>query len=198
MYLVIEGIDGSGKDTQAALLAKSMPGYNYVVNEPDDSLPTGKLLRQLLKEGDYPQCHAALFLADRLALQESKVQYGLDKGWNIISVRNFLSTLVYQQDQWPLDWLWDLHRTLPVKPTHIVLLDLPAEEAIKRVSGRGGQKEFYERLDKLQVNRQRYLDLLPQMTPHMVDGGRVMVADAQLTERQLNESIMAWINEETV
>lgn len=189
MYIVIEGIDGSGKDTQADLLAAKL-NQPLQVNEPDNELPTGKLLRQLLKSGEYPQAHSALFLADRLALMESKIQPALANGRDVISVRSWLSTLVYQQDQWPLDWLKDIHRLLPCKPTHLVLLDVDPAVGMGRTQRRGGPLEVYERLDIQIRNRSRYLDLLPDVRDFMAPDAKVIVMDASQSPDEVNRQIM--------
>ena len=75
-YILIEGVDGSGKDTQADLLVHRLEqqGENPLrVSEPCDDLPTGKLLRRLLKSGEHKEAHAPLFLADRMALHLSLI-----------------------------------------------------------------------------------------------------------------------------
>lgn len=164
MYCVLEGVDGSGKDSQADILAAHLKARGFEVmriNEPDDTLPTGKLLRQMLKDGSYIAAHPAMFLADRMALLSEKVAPFLQgERRAVVSARCFVSSMVYQQEDWPLTWLLALHEQLPVKPTHLFLLDLPADVALNRTRRRPGVDEYYERIEVQERNRTRYLDLV--------------------------------------
>jgi len=191
-YIVIEGIDGSGKDTQGDLLAASMDGA-LRVNEPDDSLPTGKLLRVMLKEGSYVEAHAAMFLADRMAMLSTKVRPALDAGKPVVSVRSWMSTLVYQQENWPLDWLFDIHRQLPCKATHLIVLDIDPEIALSRATRRPGHNEFYEKLDIQKRNRQRYLDIAAKAVPFLAEGGKVGIINGLGTPEEVQGRIIEWM-----
>ncbi len=198
MYVLIEGIDGCGKDTQgdrlhARLLAKN--SQTLRVNEPDDSLPTGKLLRQMLKDGTYVEAHAAMFLADRMAMLATKVRPVLEAGGDVVSVRSWMSTLVYQQENWPLSWLFDIHRQLPCKATHLILLDLDPKVALERATRRPGHMEFYEKLEVQQRNRQRYLDIAAQAGGFMSPDGRVGVIDALGTPEEVEARITTWLEQ---
>lgn len=193
MYVIIEGIDGCGKDTQGDLLAEHFEGRALRVNEPDDTLPTGKLLRQMLKEGSYVEAHAAMFLADRMAMLAAKVRPALEAGQPVISVRSWMSTLVYQQENWPLDWLFDIHRQLPCKATHLIVIDIDPEAALGRATRRPGHNEFYEKLDIQVRNRARYLDIATRATPFLADGGKVGVIDGKGTPAQVQARIIEFM-----
>lgn len=192
MYVIFEGGDGAGKDTQADLLWKKKPAAMRI-NEPDSSLPTGKLLREFLKSGDHPKAHAALFLADRMAMMYAKVMPALDQGTDVICVRSFLSTIAYQQEHWPKNWLFDIHRMLPCKANFIFLLDVDPAEGLKRVGKRGVDVEVYEKLEIQQRIRQRYLDIAkdPRMESFLTAGGKVIVLDTNgKTPEEVHEQVM--------
>ena len=194
-YYVFEGGDGTGKDTQGdrlyARLAKWGPALR--VNEPDSSLPTGQLLRQMLKDGSYVEAHAAMFLADRMAMLSTKVRPFLASGGSVVSVRSWMSTLVYQQENWPLEWLFDIHKQLPCKATHLIVLDLDPEVALQRATKRPGHMEFYEKVDIQRRNRQRYLDIAEQAGQFLAPGGRVGVLDASGTPDEVEALIVEWL-----
>jgi dTMP kinase len=197
MYVILEGIDGTGKDTQADLLTDRLGSDTLRVNEPDSSLPTGKLLRQMLKDGTYVEAHAAMFLADRMALLSTKVRPALEAGQDVVSVRSWMSTLVYQQENWPLDWLVDIHRQLPAKATHLIVLDLAPKVALGRATRRPGHNEFYEKLEIQQRNRERYLDIAAKAGQFMSPGGRVGVLDASGSPEAVHARIVEWLGAET-
>ena len=192
MYLVVEGIDGCGKNCQADMLAVHL-GEVVRVNEPDSTLPTGKLLRQMLKEGTYVESHATMFLADRMAMLSTKVVPALAMGKIVVSARSWMSTLAYQQENWPLDWLMDIHRQIPARASHLIVLDLDPEEALERATKREGHNEFYEKLGILRRVRQRYLDLTKVAGRFMAPGGRVGVIDASGTPEEVHARIVEWL-----
>ena len=194
MYYIIEGIDGTGKDTQADLLMNHLyteRGRTVIrLNEPDDSLPVGRQLRQLLKDGTYIEAHAAMFLANRMAMLPKKVQPALDAGQDVVCCRSWMSTLVYQQENWPLDWLMALHRQLPCKADVLILLDLDPAEALQRSRKRPGPNEFYEKLDIQQRNQARYKDIATKAAPFLAEGGRVITIDASGTMSEVHARII--------
>ena len=165
MYIVIEGPDRSGKDTQAKRLARYLvetTGHApLLISEPCTDLPTGRLLRQLLKAGALPEAHAALFMADRVALQKNVVCPALEAGRTVISVRSFMSTLVYQQDHWPIKTLYEIQKPmLLAKPSHIIVLDVDPEVAQERMKTDPGRAECYEVLETQKRVSQRYFELV--------------------------------------
>jgi len=162
VYIIIEGPDRAGKDTQAVMLIDRMKAEGLdplLVAEPCEDLPTGKLLRQLLKSGLYREAHPGLFLADRMALQANIIKQALEAGRPVVSVRSFLSSICYQAENWPVSWLWAIHDALPIKPTHVIILDVDSEEGQKRVGRDVRVPEVYEKISIQRRVRDRYLDL---------------------------------------
>jgi dTMP kinase len=194
-YAIFEGVDSSGKDSQCDLLVRYLVSLGLDplrVAEPDNELPTGQLLRQLLRSGDLKESHAALFLADRMAVQTRKIAPALKKGRPIVSSRSFLSTLVYQQEVgYPLDWLLSLHTQLPVKPDLVFILDLPASVAAERMRLRGLQQEYYEAVEIQTRNRDRYLDIASKLDPFLAPKGMVVVLDADDTRENIHNDVVA-------
>ena len=206
MYIIIEGIDGSGKDSQAELLTIRLAkedGRAQLVAEPNMAMPGGELLRQLLKSGEYVEAHPGLFLANRMALQTAVVKPVMNRGDSVVSVRSFVSTLVYQQEDWPLDWLFEIHRELPVKPNLIIVLDLPAEVGLERTAKRSGHTEYYERRETLERVRQRYIQLVnpdrrrtgPKLHDFVAPGGQIHLLDASGSIKQVSETIWGFVQE---
>ncbi len=106
-YIVIEGIDGTGKSTQVELLAKHYQSQGYVVTvveEPSsDNLaqttPIAHYLRTIIKNGNLrrdPEINLALLSAARHELWEHIIQPALERGETVLASRNYFSTLAYQ------------------------------------------------------------------------------------------------------
>lgn len=106
-YIVIEGIDGTGKSTQIDLLAKHYRAQGHsvtVVEEPssDDpaqTTPIAHYLRTVIKNGNLrrdPEINLALLSAARRELWQQIIQPALERGETVLASRNYFSTLAYQ------------------------------------------------------------------------------------------------------
>ncbi len=166
MYIVLEGIDGSGKSTQTKFLKKWMQnmGLNVeLIAEPTTS-PVGQLIRELLlnphtDKPDFQKKLGLLFAADRLFLKDKLNSLENDK--IILSDRSYYSSLVYQE---PKEWICSLNRYAK-KPDLIILLDVDEKTAMKRCKGTDG----FENEAFLKNTRQKYLDLAKKEKMVIVD-----------------------------
>jgi dTMP kinase len=100
MFLTFEGIDGSGKTTQAALLAESLRGEGrevLLLREPGGTA-LGERLREVLLDGPEMTAwaEATLFAAARAELVERVIAPALDRGATVVCDRYLDSSLVYQ------------------------------------------------------------------------------------------------------
>jgi dTMP kinase len=100
VFVTFEGIDGSGKTTQAELLSKWLEneGRTVVATREPGGTPLGERVRELLLEGDAmaPWSEAALFVAARSELVERVIGPALAEGSEVISDRYLDSSLAYQ------------------------------------------------------------------------------------------------------
>jgi dTMP kinase len=100
VFVTFEGIDGSGKTTQAELLAKWLKdaGRTVVATREPGGTPLGERVRQLLLDGDAMSAwsEAALFVAARSELVERVIAPALEAGSEVISDRYLDSSLAYQ------------------------------------------------------------------------------------------------------
>lgn len=187
-YVVIEGISGSGKSTQAEMLATrfAQEGYDPVrLHEPT---PWYKEMRANLdaRQRDR-QTQLLLLLTDRYINVRFPIQDAQNAGQPVISDRSYLSSMVYQSET---GWLSAaniayLHTLVP-QPTHLFLLDLPAEDALERIDVRVeaglAPRGDFETLEQLTVHRERYQSLADYF-PHL------RVIDATLSEDEIHELI---------
>ena len=100
MFITFEGIDGSGKSTQAELLAEHLQAESrdvLALREPGGT-PLGERIRELLLDGPEmsPWAEAALFAAARAELVESVIRPALARGAVVVCDRYLDSSLVYQ------------------------------------------------------------------------------------------------------
>ncbi len=171
IFIVMEGIDGAGKSTQAKLLAKwfEKKGYATVLTKEPTDTAFGKLIRRLVLTGGREgiidgarishEAEALLFAADRAEHVHKLINPSLKADKVVISDRYFYSSLAYQWARGlDLDWLVDLNR-FAVRPDLAILLDLPVKESMKRINGRSIKTEF-DKIAELQKKvRGNYLQL---------------------------------------
>ena len=162
-FIVLEGIDGSGTSTQAALLGKWFRGRGLpvlVTHEPTDG-PIGAMIRQVLTHRlvvcgmTGPRAPtwatmALLFAADRLDHLESSVLPNLLDGVTVISDRYDLSSIAYQSitgaadvDPSVVQWVRTINGRAR-RPDLTVVLDVAPEVAARRREERAYTTELYE------------------------------------------------------
>jgi dTMP kinase len=170
-FIVLEGIDGAGKSTQARLLAEwfERRGYEVVLTKEPTDTPFGKLIRRLVLTGGREgiidgakishEAEALLFAADRAEHVDKLIRPSLEAGKVVISDRYFYSSLAYQWARGlDLEWLINLNR-FAIRPNLVVLLDLPAKESMKRLRSRKIKSEFDKIFELQKRVRENYLKL---------------------------------------
>jgi dTMP kinase len=98
LFVTFEGIDRSGKTTQARLLCEALGDDALGVREPGGT-PAGERVRDLLKDADVPlgpEAEALLFAAARAELVEKVIRPALEAGRVVVSDRFLDSSLAYQ------------------------------------------------------------------------------------------------------
>ena len=145
-FIIIEGGDGAGKDTQIDLLKEKLSGENVVFTREPGGTALGKELRKLLLEGPEPmvqEAEAFLFLADRAEHMAKVVEPAVAEGKHVISNRSWVSLVAYQvfgRNRPDMRKFIDAAHELvykAVRPDLIVYLDITPEEGLKRAAARG-------------------------------------------------------------
>lgn len=154
VFVVFEGIDGSGKSTVAKkvyeALSKEMPGKVVLTAEPTDTW-LGDCVRQAGREGAAPAAEALLFTADR-AEHTERIKAWLAEGKLVLCDRYHLSTLAYQGAalrsamgaKQALEWLKSMNEKVIVRPDLTLLFTLNVQKAMERLEGRRGRSKFEE------------------------------------------------------
>src|SRR3954470_13150855 len=153
LFIVLEGIDGSGTTTQLGLLERHLQGRGrrvHATREPSTG-PIGRLLREILLGGHKSPAGepvdglamALLFAADRRDHLTREIVPALVAGGDVVSDRYLLSSLAYQAQEAERDWVAGLARDVRV-PDLTLLLALPVEVAAARRRAAGRPDERYD------------------------------------------------------
>ena len=144
-FIVIDGMDGSGKGTQIRLLRESLPQEAFVyTREPGGTPRAEEIRRDLMRMEGAPSnavCDFFLFWAARGSHIEDMVEPARTRGVHVITDRYDSSTFAFQihgEAQWSLEPVFHAVRTtLPehYRPDAYIILDLPATVAFERRRG---------------------------------------------------------------
>ena len=188
-FIVFEGIDGSGKSTQIALLCDKLRAAGkkvYTTAEPTASV-SGGLLRDALSgvRQRSPGELAALFLLDRINHNVNPVN-GIEKmlgeGYYVVCDRYYYSSLAYQGSETDGEWVRAMNLGCPEirRPDLCVFLDLSTDASLKRIEKGRAVTEIYEEKSKLEAIRNAYFKVFESLG----DGERIKIVNA---EREIDE-----------
>lgn len=156
LFISFEGIDGSGKSTQARLLADALQrlGHSVLLTREPGGSPGAEEIRRLVLEGApdrwSPETEILLFTAARRDHLEKTIRPALARGITVITDRFADSTRMYQGirrgDGTDLRMMVDdLHaRMIGVEPDLTVLIDIDAETGHSRAVSRAGAEQRFE------------------------------------------------------
>jgi dTMP kinase len=150
MFITFEGVDGSGKSTQARLLAEQLRagGRDVVETREPGGTELGERVRELLLKGPAmePWAEAALFAAARAQLVDEVIRPSLERGADVVCDRYLDSSLAYQglARGMGVERVLELNLlvTRGLLPDRTFLLLVPLEQATQR---RGASPDRIER-----------------------------------------------------
>jgi dTMP kinase len=165
MFIVFEGIDGSGKSTQAEKLAATLRdelGKPVLLTCEPTRSQLGSYIRGDLQfsSEDNPGLDdvalALLFVADRTYHLERVIKPALEADIMVICDRYVLSSLAYQTtESQEMGTVLKFNAHFP-KPDVTFYLDVSVAESLRRVSGRGRARDKFETEAQLRAIRHRY------------------------------------------
>ncbi len=172
LFIALEGIDGSGKSTQAKLLSDNLTeaGYKvYATCEPTDS-PIGAIIRNIFNhsmEADH-RTIAALFVADRLHHLLNKtngILKKLEEGYTVITDRYYFSSYAYHGTHMPMNWVIEANALSAnlLRPDLNIYIDISPEMSMQRLSAGRSSMELYETIENLGKVKHKYFEAFEQL-----------------------------------
>ncbi|MBR3768787.1 MAG: dTMP kinase [Clostridia bacterium] len=197
-FIVVEGLDGTGKTTQIKILSDYIKskGREVEITAEPTSHPTGKLIRKILsgEVSATPWSLAALFLSDRIihnTNSEDGIEKLLSEGKTVISDRYYYSTFSYQGHETDLNWAMDMHFKCPEirRPDLVLFLTMAPEKCIERIRANRPDEaiEIYENTESLtKISRQ--FDTVFQK---LKDSENIIYIDADGTIEEVSERLFS-------
>lgn len=147
IFITFEGIEASGKSTQADMLYRYLKerGYNTIITREPGGTLLGKKIRDILlspTDESFPEiAEILLYEADRNIHIQNVIKPNLERGFIVISDRFYDSTVAYQHfgRGLPLDTVDFLNSIASqgIKPDITFLLDIEVETAFERLKNKG-------------------------------------------------------------
>ncbi|MDA8445229.1 dTMP kinase [Paracidovorax valerianellae] len=201
IFVVFEGLDGSGTSTQAIRLENfwRSKSLNCCLTEEPSPGPVGQMIRQVLKgrllfSNDpimFDRQLAYLFAADRFDHLNNDIDGVvslLNRGISVISTRYIASSYAYHCGS-EADWqrIQELNKEFP-DPSLLIYLRNPVKVSVQRMKNRT-TLDAYENPDKLTIASENYERfLLEYKSP-------LLVLDATLSPDKIHESVLQAIDE---
>lgn len=158
LFVVLEGLDGSGTTTQGQVLAQRLRDLGeraHFTAEPSSG-PIGSQIRMMLagrlvgyRGGAWDRRSLALlFAADRLDHLQADIEPRIESGQHVICDRYLLSSIAYQSLDNPVAWVEEINRFAP-PPDLTLYLRVPAKVALeRRLAASPGRAELFETLQQ--------------------------------------------------
>jgi len=182
IFVVFEGIDGSGKSTAAKgvfdLLSQEMPGRVVLTAEPTDTW-IGDAVRRANREEVGDAAEALLFVADR-AEHTERIRGWLAEGKVVLCDRYYLSTVAYQGAalrramgaRRAIEWLKAMNEPIVVHPDLTLLFTLGVQQAMERLQARPGRTKFEELEYLLDVDLIYRSSIMDDPSAHTIDASK--------------------------
>lgn len=200
LFIVFEGIDGSGKSTQVKLLKEKLikEGHKiYSTFEPTDS-PIGSLIRNIFNRRMISdnRAIAALFVADRidhLLNPVNGILKKLEEGYTVICDRYYFSSYAYHADDLSLNWLVEANSISQklLKPDINIYIDIAPEVSMERLNKDRSSLEIFENLENLKKVRSKYYEAFD----YLKDVERVSIIDGSRSIEEVSDNIFEKIKE---
>lgn len=176
MFIVIDGLDGSGKTTQAEMLCDGIQelGMTYILrSHPSDDNYLGRKGREyLLRKGSWARIMASAFYM--LDVIRSVVYHRWSKVDYVVFVRYLMGTAYLPSPLYKLAYM--VFKVTMPNGDRMFFIDVTPEEAHRRIEENRDEKEMFESLERLTKVRGRVLELAQRKEWTMIDGNQSLEA----------------------
>ena len=181
-FIVLEGLDGSGKSSLAKALANQGDSIFF---EPTRSTAEGLEIRSILNSEpeitvEINRILLKLFRIDRLWNLENQIKPGLKNG-QVVLDRYFFSTAAYQglDQEHCLNIVEEyLNDKEVLQPDLVLYLDVSVEESLNRLSTRNTTQDVYEKKENLEKIKKNYINIwqrfAPEINLRVIDASKTM------------------------
>jgi len=191
-FIVIEGGDGAGKDTQVDLLKETLGEEHFLFVHDPGSTEIGLRLRETVLRDKRVTCSAELliYLAARAQMVEERIKPALEEGIHVISNRFDLSTIAYQIYGRQRTDLLEFFKGVSdfarggLIPDLLIFLDCPPEVGLRRTVESGKELDRFEE-EKLAFHERVYAGY----QKHIADYMHVRI-DATATAKEVHEEVL--------
>ena len=182
-FIVFEGLDGSGKTTQAERLKQYMEAKGRTVlftHEPTEDSEAGKRIRRVLQHKEAfptPEEFQLLYVEDRKSHTRDVILPALEKGIDVIGDRYFLSTVAFGTiGGCDVEWLHEINAEFP-RPDVTFIIDTDPAVCLERLGKRGEGLEYFERQARFGKAQETY-----RLMPARHENVYLINGDASLEE----------------
>lgn len=185
ILIVIEGIDGAGKTTQAEILLEKLEEKGFETasyREPSESKWGREIKRKAaLPDSISPEEELDLFLKDRRENVEKNLKPGLEEKKVIVLDRYYYSTIAYQGARGiDLEMLRRINEDFAVRPDLVFILDVDAQKGLKRIENRKNKDMLFEQEEYLVKVRKIF---------RSIQGENIFLVDAQRPEDEISREV---------
>ncbi len=195
-FIVVEGLDGSGKDVQAVKMVKYLEEKGYIIvrtKEHRKHSAPGKKITEIVKSEKDPSKRSEelykLFLEDRKEHIEELIKPNLEAGNIVICTRYKYSTMAYQQAQGA-----DVSKAIKdqakfIVPDLVLFFDVPAETCIRRLEKGHKERTLFEKREFLEKVRKNFLGM-----KQLLSDENIVTIDASGTIEEVFEKVRKQID----
>jgi dTMP kinase len=190
LFIVFEGIDGTGKTSLIKMLKTSLEREAYsvvVLKEPTNETESGRKIRESYVTGRVPfEEELQWFIDDREWNVNANILPALKDESIILQDRYFFSTASYQGVRKNDDWasIIAINRTMFPEPDLTIIIDVEPEIALKRITKDRAKENSFEALENLRKVRNLFLEI----ANYDLDGNFLLV-DGTKTLAEIAEEI---------
>jgi len=192
-FITLEGLEGVGKTTNREVIERQLQqaGIDFIATREPGGTPVGEQLRELVLHADgtmQPETELLVMVASRLELVAQRIEPALSSGQWVLCDRYMDASVAYQGAgrQLGVERVLQLHSLmgLTLQPDLTILLDMPVEKGLARMSARGEPDRIErEAVSFFERARAAYLD-----RAH-ADAARVKLIDASHSMDKVSRAV---------